>query len=128
MVELLVYAHLNREIEKRFHDMIIAQQFRANVEVIDAFGVLRERLRRPSEKRKMALLFVDSEQELLQILSLQDLLSPVYSILVLNNHNPRITTLAHQLHPRFIGYTDWDTNVLLSIIMRMIQRLGKEEV
>jgi hypothetical protein len=127
MVELLMYAHPDQEIERRFHDMIIAEQVRASVELIDAFGVLKEKLRRTSDNRKMALLFVDSEQELLQILSLQDLLSQVYTILVLNNHHPRITALAHQLHPRFIGYTDWDTKILLSIILRMIQRLGKEE-
>lgn len=128
MVDLLVYARSNGETEKRVHNAIIAEQIRADIEIIDTFGVLRERLIRPSDKKKMILIFVDSERELLQILSLQDLLSPVPSILILNDHNPNTVALAHRLRPRFVGYTDWDTKVLSSIVTGMIRHWGKKEI
>jgi hypothetical protein len=127
MVDLLIYVHPGREMEKRFHAMITAEGTRANTEVINAFGVLRERLKRPSDNRKMALLFVDSKEELSQILSLQDLLTPVPFILILNDHDPKIISLAHLLRPRFIGYTDWDIQMLLSVVTRMIRHWESRE-
>jgi len=128
MFDLLVYAHSNQELEKRVNNTIIAEQIRADIEIIDTFGVLRERLIRPSDNKKMVLIFDVSERELLQILSLQDLLSPVPSILILNDHNPKIVALAHLLRPRFVGYTDWDTKVLSSIVTGMIRHWGKKEI
>ncbi len=128
MVDLLLYTHQRQLIKKQFHDMVMAEQIRANVEIIDAFGVLTERLKRPSHNKIMALLFVDSEQELSQILSLQDLLRSIPSILILNDHDPKTTALAHLLRPRFVGYMDWDTRILLSIVTSMIQHWEKREL
>lgn len=127
MIDLILYGHPNRETEKRFHDLITAEAARANTEITNAFELLKERLKRPSDNRKMVLIFADSEQELSQMLSLQHYLSHIPSILILNDHDPKITALAHLLRPRFVGYTDWDTRVLLSVVTGMIRHWEKGE-
>ena len=90
------------------------------LEVYSSFDSLSTRLHRPLNGLKIAILLADSDQDLTDFLSLQDLLSELRIILILPDREPSTFARAHILRPRFMTYTDSDFEDIRAVLSKMI--------
>ncbi len=82
------------------------------VEIHRTIDSLSRRLRQPSSGPSMAVLLAASKEDLMEFLSIHDLLDSVRIILVLPDRKDDTVAKGHSLRPRFLTYVDSDSDFL----------------
>jgi len=81
------------------------------------------RLQQPFYENTVAVLLASCRKDLLDILSLQDLLLYMRIILILPNREHDTVAMGHTLRPRFISYCDSDFLEVSGVLCRMMSAL-----
>jgi hypothetical protein len=111
----VIAQHLQQAIEE-----IVPKK---NLEIHRSFNSLSYRLQQPMNGLKIAILMAESEQDLIDFLSIQDLLSELRIILILPDREPSTFAKAHILVPRFMTYTDSDFKDVKAVLGKMLSEL-----
>lgn len=82
------------------------------------FALTRPRI---GSGRMVAILVADTRWDLVDFLSIAELMSDVWIILVLPNRNRDITSKAFLLRPRFLSYADDDFSDTAAVFEKMIE-------
>ncbi len=82
---------------------------------------LSHRLRQPRNNLNIAVFAATSGDELMDILSLGDLLSDIRIILVLPDNKSDTITKAHTIGPRFLTYLDSNFEEIKSVLSKMLE-------
>jgi hypothetical protein len=97
------------------------------LEIYRTIESLSHRLCRPEKGLTAAVLFTTSKQELLEILSIKNLLFNVRIILVLPDREEDTITKGHSLRPRFLTYIDSDFGDIAAVLSKMLRDNGADE-
>jgi hypothetical protein len=114
----IIYLPALNGLEERFSELITTKVPVMRLEIYRTFKELSQRLRKPSVR--VAVLFAMNRGDLMQILSLGDLMVDVKSILVLADRDRDTMSKAHRLRPRYITWADCDLADIGAVLKRMI--------
>jgi hypothetical protein len=91
-----------------------------NLEVFKTLGSFSERLRKPMDDAQVAVIFATSEEDLLAMLTISDLLHNVRLILILPDRKDSTVAIGHSLRPRFLSYVDGNFSEITAVLGKMI--------
>ena len=92
------------------------------IELITDFKKFLKRLKRFSHTIAAAVLFAYSNDTLLDILSVKELLEDVRIILILPDRLPGTISKGHLLRPRFMTYADSDFEDVKAVLNKMLEQ------
>jgi len=92
------------------------------METHTSFPSLYQRLASLLEPSVIAVMAADSKNQLKEFRKLRDLFIEVRIILILPSQDPETVHLGHQLHPRYVGYRDGNSDDLAAVAARMHDR------
>lgn len=119
-MHVLMFSTKNVPALEEVQQLTVAQEQVEEVAVARSVEDLSRRLRSPSEHPDLAVLAVNHNRELAELLWLGALLEPMRIVLVLPNRDASTVAAAHNLRPRFVAYADGDPAVLRAVVLKMI--------
>ena len=123
-MNLLFYATVTNGPGKRLQKVIkglVPRNMRTeNYRTINS---LTHRLRRPTHDLAVAVLFAASKQDLLDILSVRDLLEDLRIVLLIPNRQKDTIAKGHTLRPRFLTYADSDFSDVAAVLRKMLENI-----
>ena len=90
-------------------------------EMYSAISGLADRLRRARYDVALAVLSAVNKAELVEIVSLGDLLRGIRIILVLPDREQDTISKAHTLYPRYLSYLDGDFEDVAAVLKKMMK-------
>jgi hypothetical protein len=105
-------SYLRRELESMSSDLVL--------EIHRSVYSLGKRLRRPVKDLVAVILSIAEERELLELLSIQDLLWDLPVILIIPAQDKRMIAQAHHFRPRFLTDANGDCSEIVSVLNRML--------
>lgn len=103
-----------------FHKAIAAPSFA--IEVYQTVGELRERLRYPLDDPTIAVLVAPTRESLEELVAIRNLFADVRIIMVLPDTAPETVAKGHDLHARFLTFSDSDPNEVALVLNRMTEK------
>jgi hypothetical protein len=98
-----------------------------NVDIYRSIGELSSGLRQPRNDMNITLLLASSKEDLVDLLSIRDLLCDMRIILILPNSDPETVAKGHMLRPRFLSYCDSDFVDVAAVLSLMIRNLRADK-
>ena len=120
-MNLLFYARVTDDIENRLQRMIEGLVPKDDTEIYRTIDSFANRLRQPRYNLAVAVLLAASRQDLLDLLSIRDLLDGIRIILVLPDREDGTIAKGHRLYPRFLTYADSDFLDVAAVLSKMLQ-------
>lgn len=118
---LLFYAKMTDGAGKRLRRVIEAIVSKENTEMYQTIDSLSRRLHQPRNDLAVAVLLAASREDLLDLLSLGDLLDSIRIILVLPDREDSTIDKGHRLQPSFLTYADSDFLDVAAVLTKMQQ-------
>ncbi len=119
-MNVVLYSLSEDEAGKRLQGVMDMLMPREKIEVCSTFNALSLRLHQPLDNVRHVVLNASSKNDLLDILSLRDILWNVRVILVLPDRDAATTSMGHTLRPRLISYADSDFLEVFAVLGRMM--------
>ncbi len=126
-MNILLYEPVGEGNNKQFHRMIEGLDLECGMEIYRTIESLSQRLCQPGKNLTVAVLLATSKQELLEILSIKELLFNVRIILVLPDREEDTITKGHSLRPRFLTYADSNYGDIAAVLSKMLGDNGNGE-
>jgi len=123
-MSILIYYTDSTEAGESLRQAIEQSVQDETIEVYREIGALSERLHRPSFDLSVVILFCCSKADLMDVLTLQNLLKDVRIILILPDDDDDTLTKGHALGPRFLSYRDQGFHDVAGVLSRMIGKRG----
>ena len=123
-MNLLFYATGKKGTGKRLWNLHqeLASEYKGDFcRTIDTLSL---KLRKSLGDLTIAVLLAESQEELLDILSIRDLLSGVRIILILPDRNEDTIRKGHSLYPRFLSYADGDFKDVAAVLAKMLEYMN----
>lgn len=119
-MNVVLYSLSEDEAGKKLQRVMEMLMPRENIEVCSTFNALSLRLHQPLENVRHIVLNASNKKDLLDIISLRDILWNVRVIIVLPDRDAATTSMGHTLRPRLISYADSDFLEVFAVLSRMI--------
>ena len=116
----IIYIPSENDLAHRFLALLETAIPKKNFEICHSIRELSARLSRPFSNVKVAVLFAVTRTEIMQILSLGDLMADVKSIIILADDDRDTMMKAHTLRPRYITWLDSDFSNVVSVLRNMV--------
>ena len=116
---LLLYAKMTDGAAKRLRRVIEVLVLKENMEMYRTIDSLSRRLRQPRNDLPIAVLLAASRQDLLELLSIGNLLDGIRIILILPDRKDGTIAKGHRLRPSFLTYVDSDFLDVAAVLMKM---------
>ena len=126
-MNILLYEPVGEGNNTQFHRMIEGLDLECGMEIYRTIESLSQRLRQPEKNLTVAVLFATSSRELLDIISIKDLLFNVRIILILPDREEDTITKGHSLRPRFLTYADSNYGDIAAVLCKMLGDNGNGE-
>jgi hypothetical protein len=127
-MNVILYRPVIEENSKELLYRVIENlELEIRLEVHRTIGSLSHSLSQPKEDSTVAVLFAASKDELLNILSIRDLLFNVRIILVLPDREDDTIAKGHSLRPRFLTYVDSDSEKIIAVLGKMLGDIYPDE-
>ena len=107
-MNVIFFTSIDPSVSNRLTRVLEVHVSRKELETCRNFHIFSERLHQPLPDPVVFVLQICSREELMDILSLHDLLHDRRIILVLPDSEPETVSLGHILRPRFVTYGDSD--------------------
>jgi len=92
-----------------------------SIEICGTLSTLAQRAEKSAKDICLAIIFVDSREDLVKLSAMQDLCSDFRTILILPNHEVETIDLASQLKPCLLDYADGDLGGLAAALGKMFK-------
>ena len=119
-MRLLFYTPVSEGAGEQLQRMMEELVPKNNVEIYRSIEDLSRRLRQPANDLPIAVLLAATRKDLLEILSIRDLLRNIRIILVLPDRDEDTIAKGHMLRPRFLSYTDTNFADVCSVLGKML--------
>jgi hypothetical protein len=117
----ILYIPSENGLEMRFRALLGFAAPKKKLGICRTLGELSKRLRKPRSNVRVAVLFALSQEEIMGILSLGDLMADVKSLLILADDSRETIMKAHTLRPHYITWVDTDFRHIVSVFGKMIE-------
>lgn len=119
-MRLLLYTPVSEGCGKELHSMIAELIPLNDVEVYRSIQNLSNRLRQRAHDLPIVVLHATRREDLVDILSIRELLRDVRIILLLPDSDEETLAQGHILRPRFVSYADGDLADVRAVLDRML--------
>lgn len=92
-------------------------------EIYRTVDSLSRRLRRPKNCPTIAVILTASREDLIDILSIRDLLCDIRTILILPDRKEDTIAKGHIMRPRFLSYIDSDLGDVAIVLAKMLHQI-----
>ena len=120
---VVIYSTLNGGPGERLQQAIETVVSKEYTEIYRNIASFSKRLHRPHGNVDAAILIAARSRNLLDLLSLQDLLSDLKIILILPDSHPDTIAKGHKLRPRFLSDCESDFREVAAVLKRMIGKM-----
>lgn len=120
-MNLLFHATMEEEAGKRLQGTIEKVVPKEKIEIYRTIDSLSHRLRQSLDSLSLAVILAHTEGELLNILSIRDLLNDIRLILIIPDRKKETLSKAHSLCPRFLSYIDDDFTDIVVVLDKMLK-------
>ncbi len=117
---LLFYATDTKRTGKPLWDLHQELAAEYQGEFFQTTNSLSQQLCQPKGDLTIAVLLVSTQEELLDILSIRDLLDRVRVIIILPDRNEDTISKGHTLFPRFLTHVDSDFSWVTAVLKKML--------
>ena len=124
---VLIYSIKTKGAGERILQVMETVVSEGNVDIYRTIDALSRGLRQPRNDMTIALLLASSKEDLLDLLSIRDLLWDMKIILVLPNSDPDTVAKGHMLKPRVLSYCASDFDDVAAVLSLMIRNLGADK-
>ena len=120
-MKLLVYSRKSDGAIDRLQGQIEACMQGNMTETFNSVKIFSQRLSRLNITREemIAVLFAENMKELLDLISIRDLLDDIGIILILPDDKKETISAGHRLWPRYISYTDSNFKDVAAVLNKM---------
>ena len=119
-MSMLLYATDSGKAKQRLLSVVEDLMADETVEYYQTIEVLTRRLRRPRGDMEIAVLLAANRQDLLEILSIRDLLDNIRTILILPDKSEDTIAKGHNLRPRYVSFVDSDFGDIAAVLTKML--------
>ncbi len=119
---ILYYTSGNTGISLKLLQVIEALTSKGQIETYKSIPSLSLRLRKPSVCKDIAVLLITTKDDLLEVLSIKDLLDSMRVILILPDRAADTVSRAYTIFPRFLSYADSDFRDVSAVLEKMLRR------
>ena len=119
-MNILLYTTVGNVAGDRLLSVIESLVPKEDTEIYRTIDRLSHRLRRPRYNLAVAVLLVASREDLLELLSIRNLLDGIRIILVLPDREGDTIAKGHRLYPRFLTYADSDLLDVAAVMSKML--------
>jgi hypothetical protein len=123
-MELLFYSGKNQQYRERVLNIIRGLVPEKKIGNYTTVENLCNRLRQFRDDKMLAILMTATQEELVDVILIHDLLVDIPIILVLPNREKETISKGTKLHPRFISYMDSDFSDIQAVLEKMVVRLN----
>jgi len=123
-MELLFYSGKNQQSRERVLNIIRGLVPEKKIGNYTTVENLCNRLRQFRDDKMLAILMAATQEELVDVVLIHDLLVDIPIILVLPNREKETISKGTKLHPRFISYMDSDFSDIQAVLEKMVVRLN----
>ncbi|HVO67929.1 MAG TPA: hypothetical protein VMT12_15740 [Syntrophales bacterium] len=124
---LLIYTTRMEGAGERLLQIVDTVVSGENVKIYRTVDGLSRGLRQPRNEVTLAILLASSKEDLINLLSIRDLLSDMKIILILPDSDPETVAKGHMLRPRFLTYCDSDFVDVAAVLSLMVRNLGEDK-
>ncbi len=119
-MRMLLYATDSGKAGKRLLAVIEGLVAEEKVEIYQTIDDLTRRLRKPRGDMEIAVLLAVDRQDLLEILSIRDLLDNMRTVLILPDKSDDTIAKGHNLKPRYVSFVDSDFGDIAAVLGKML--------
>ena len=123
-MELLYYSSKNKGQGERVQRIIAGLVPQEHLKIYRTMESLSLRLRQFRGDLFLAVILLKNRNELLDILSIRDLLDGIRIILILPDRENTTIAKGYKLYPRFVSYADSDFTDVAAVLEKMLKHLG----
>ncbi len=120
-MNLLLYTTETKENGKHLQSVIEGLVPEDKAEIYRTIDSLSHRLRQPRCDLDVAILLAASNEDLMDLLTISDLLDDLRVILLLPNREKDTIAKGHTLRPRFLTYVDSNLSDVAAVLSKMLQ-------
>jgi hypothetical protein len=121
-MSILVYSNSDDQtVNKYLLELIESRVPRDQMEFLQTFEALKERVHRLSKEIDVAVLLAKDNVQLCELVSLKDFLEGVRIILILPDQGKETVSKATKLFPNFISSMDSDFHLVSDVLERMLK-------
>ena len=124
-MDLYLYADDRKKTGKRLRDSIEVAIPWQRPKIFRSIEIFKDRLRYTRPNRVIAVLLANSRKDLLDFISIDNLLSDVRIILIVPDQNQETIALGHSLFPRYLSFADSDFTDVTAVLRKMIEAANK---
>jgi hypothetical protein len=121
-MSVLFYTPMVEGVGKRLQRAIELVAPVEKIRICHTIGSLYQELCQPKDESSIAVLLAATQKDLLDILSLRDLLSDLRLILILPDTEDDTIAKGHVLCPRFVSSVDSDFSAVSAVLKKMLRR------
>lgn len=119
-MNVLFYAAVKNGVAKKLQQKVEALVPEGKGEVHRTIDSLSSSLSRPADELNIAVLLAVNMDNLLDFLSIGNLLTDVRIILILPDRKETTIAIGHSLHPRFLSYADSNFKDVGAVLKKMM--------
>lgn len=119
-MNILFFSSIKTGEGEKVQKIIEAEVSSDQIERCRSVEEFSSRLRQPLGNLRIAVLQVKSKEELFEIFSIKSLLFGLRIILILPDRDKDTVSDGHKLFPRFVSYSDSDSNEVADVLKNML--------
>ncbi len=122
-MNLLLYARDQDGVGKQLQEAVETVVSEDDMEICRSFEILTGRLHQPRNGLEIAVLCAADRADLVNLVSLQDILEDFRIIIIVPDSERDTISQAHTLRPRFLTYADGNFEEVAMVLAKMIENL-----
>jgi len=123
-MKIIFYSSSMEGAEKEICEMLKKLAPEETIEMYRSIEELIQCLKRLLDHETIVILRARDREELLHIVSLNDLLQGLRIILLIPNRDRETISIAHRLRPRFLSNGESDFSDTMGVLQKMVQRIN----
>jgi hypothetical protein len=128
-MNIVFYANGKDEVvSKRLQKVIERTVPQERLEIFQTYKDFSKRIQRLPRKIEVAVLLAQSNDQLLELVSLKDYLEDIRIILILPNMERETISKGHLLRPRFVDCTRENFSTVGAVLEKMIESLNNNQI
>jgi hypothetical protein len=120
-MEILFYYSLADETGKDILQMMENMSNQVRVRLFRNWKIFSEELKGPRTEKTIAVVLISQREELLNVVSIRDLIHEFRLVLILPDSDENTVSLGHSLRPNFIAYRMGDLRELEIVLKKMLR-------
>ncbi|MHC4455613.1 MAG: hypothetical protein ACYS0I_00755 [Planctomycetota bacterium] len=125
-MRVILYSAVKNDNTKQFNRLINFLVPKQKMEVCHTVASMAIKLRQPRVEPNITIALTTSDEELIDLLAISDLLQDTDLFLVLPNRRADTIAIGHRLQPRFIAYSDNDLMESADVLKKILENVKRK--